>query len=70
MYIITTRRITSGELLKQRKGLRIAGGYGTPAYTSSQIGLTPPLRLPVTYMGFQLSDMCYDAIHVRSLGAG
>jgi hypothetical protein len=26
MYIITVRRMTSGELLKQRKGLRIAGG--------------------------------------------
>ncbi len=26
MYIITVRRITSGELLKQRKGLRITGG--------------------------------------------
>jgi branched-chain amino acid aminotransferase len=24
------------------------------------------LRLPVTDMGFQLSDMCYDAVHVRS----
>ena len=23
------------------------------------------LRLPVTDMGFQLSDMCYDAVHVR-----
>jgi hypothetical protein len=27
-YIITASRITSGELLKQRKGLRIAAGYG------------------------------------------
>ena len=24
------------------------------------------LRLPVTDMGFQLSDMCYDAVHVRN----
>jgi hypothetical protein len=30
MHIITGRRITSGELLKQRKGLRIAAGYGSP----------------------------------------
>ena len=28
------------------------------------------LRLSVTDMGFQLSDMCYDAIHVRCLSAG
>jgi hypothetical protein len=27
-YIITVRRITSGELLKQRKGLRIRQRYG------------------------------------------
>ena len=32
MYIITARRITSSELLNQRKGLRIAGGYGMPSY--------------------------------------
>jgi len=30
MYIITVRRITSGEPLKYRKRLRIAGGHGTP----------------------------------------
>lgn len=29
MYIITVSRMTSGELLKQRKGLRIARSYGT-----------------------------------------
>ena len=23
------------------------------------------LRIPVTDMGFQLADMCYDAVHVR-----
>jgi len=40
MYINTTRRITSGEELKLRKRLRIAGSYGTPAYTLSQIALT------------------------------
>ena len=44
MYIITARRMTSGELLKYRKGLRIAGGYGTPLAGSSQFALTKPLR--------------------------
>ena len=39
MYIITVRRITSGELLKQRKGLRIARRYETPSPGSSQFGL-------------------------------
>ena len=29
--VITVRRITSGELLKCRKGLHSAEGYGTPA---------------------------------------
>jgi hypothetical protein len=28
MYIITARRITSGELLKYQKGLRTLKGYG------------------------------------------
>jgi hypothetical protein len=42
MYIITARRITSGELLKQRKGLCIAGSYGTPLPGSSRITLTLP----------------------------
>ena len=45
MYIITVRRITSGELLKQRKGLRIAGGYGSSPGGSSQFSLTMPYRL-------------------------
>jgi len=46
MYIITVRRITSGELLKQRKGLRIAGGYGSSPGGSSQFSLTmPPVEL-------------------------
>jgi hypothetical protein len=34
--------MTSGELLKYRKGLCIAGGYGTPVSVSSQFGLTLP----------------------------
>ena len=42
------RRITSGELLKQRKGLRIAAGYGSPVLGSSQFALTMPrVRLPL-----------------------
>ena len=42
MYIITTRRITSGELLKQRKGFCIQKGYGLPVTVSSQFALTTP----------------------------
>ena len=42
MYIITARRITSGEELKYRNGLRIAGGYGTSLPGSSQFTLTTP----------------------------
>lgn len=44
----------------------------TEAYGSVGVGFMDgdymafsQLRLPVTDMGFQLSDMCYDAIHVR-----
>ncbi len=44
-----------------------------PAYGSAGVGFIDgefspigELRLPVTDMGFQLSDMCYDAIHVRN----
>ena len=36
-YIITMRRMTSGEQLKYRNGLRIAGGYGSPLPSSSQL---------------------------------
>ena len=43
------------------------------AYGNSSVGFmdgefmaVSELRLPVTDMGFQLSDMCYDAIHVRN----
>ena len=42
MYIITARRITSGELLKYRKGFCIAGDYGTPLPGSSRFTLTKP----------------------------
>ncbi len=24
------------------------------------------MRIPITDMGFQLADMCYDAVHVRN----
>ncbi len=34
--------MTSGELLKYRKGLCIAGGYGTSVSVSSRFGLTLP----------------------------
>ncbi len=42
MYIITVRRITSGELLKLRKGLSIDGSYRRPRPSSSRFGLTLP----------------------------
>ncbi len=42
MYIITARRITSGELLKQRKGFCIRRGYGPPLPASSRFSLTRP----------------------------
>ncbi len=44
MYIITARRITSGELLKYRKGFCIAASYGTPLPASSRFALTLPTR--------------------------
>jgi len=34
--------MTSGELLKQRNGFRITGGYGTPLPGTSQLALTGP----------------------------
>ncbi len=43
MYIITARRITSGELLKQRKGFCIRRGYGPPLSVSSRFSLTRPI---------------------------
>ncbi len=42
MYIITVRRITSGELLKYRKGFCIAGSYGMLRPGSSRFSLTMP----------------------------
>ena len=38
-YIITVRLIASGEPLKQRKGLRIAAGYGSHVSSSSRFAL-------------------------------
>jgi branched-chain amino acid aminotransferase len=44
-----------------------------PKFGSAGVGFTDgayaplsDLKIPVTDMGFQLSDMCYDAIHVRN----
>jgi hypothetical protein len=56
MYIITARRITSGELLKQRKGLRIARGYGTSLPGSSPFALTMPDE------GLRIEEYA-DAVH-------
>jgi hypothetical protein len=42
---MTVRRITSGELLKQRNGFLIHEGYGQPPLNSSPIVLTMP-RMP------------------------
>jgi len=50
MYIITVRRITSGELLKQRKGLRIAGGHGKHLLASRQFALTMPITAARHYL--------------------
>jgi len=43
MYIITVRRITSGELLKYRKGFCIDASYGMQRPGSSRFSLTMPL---------------------------
>ena len=44
MYIITARRMTSGELLKYRKGLFITAGYESlfPGSSRSRFILTVP----------------------------
>ena len=44
MYIITARRMTSGELLKYRKGLFMTAGYGSFLSGSSQFSLTKPRK--------------------------
>ena len=53
MYIIAVRRITSGELLKQRKGLCIAGGWETLIPSSSRFSLTMPAYISVSGLGFR-----------------
>jgi hypothetical protein len=45
MYIITARRMISGEVLKYRNGLRIGKGYETGIRRSSDFPLTLPHRL-------------------------
>jgi hypothetical protein len=44
MYIITARRITSGELLKYRNGFCIRRRYRQPLLDSSELALTVPRR--------------------------
>ena len=44
MYIITAKRITSGELLKYRQGFCIAEDLGSRLPGSNQFGLTKPAR--------------------------
>ena len=54
MYIITVRRITSGELLKYRKGFLTRGGYGTALPRSTSFSLTLPglpLQAEATRLG-------------------
>ncbi len=46
MYIITAKRITSGELLKQRNGFFIERTYGSPLRASTRFSLTMP---PATF---------------------
>ncbi len=41
-YIITAKRMTSGEVLKYRNGFLIHGGYGVCLTSSSWIPLTLP----------------------------
>src|SRR5271166_1400903 len=52
-YIITTRRMTSGELLKYRNGLRMAEAY-RPAEASPALCLTEPCRVLVPVIGLPL----------------
>ena len=44
------------------------GAYGSAGvgFIDGEYSPMAELRLPVTDMGFQLSDMCYDAVHVRN----
>lgn len=44
------------------------GAYGSAGvgFIDGEYAPMAELRLPVTDMGFQLSDMCYDAVHVHN----
>lgn len=44
-----------------------SGGYGSAGmgFMDGEYMPVSELRLPVTDMGFQLGDMCYDAVHVH-----
>lgn len=41
-------------------------GGGGVGYIDGEYMAVSEMRIPVTDMGFQLSDMCYDAVHVRN----
>ena len=42
-------------------------GYGSEGcgYIDGEYVSMSEMRLPVTDLGFQLADMCYDALHVH-----
>lgn len=48
--------------------MRDGNGYGSAGMGFMDGAFMPvsDMRLPVTDMGFQLGDMCYDAVHVRN----
>ncbi len=51
MYIITAKRMISGELLKQRNGFLIRRGHGSARPCSSSFNLTLPFA-PVEFANF------------------
>ena len=44
---------------------KATNGSGGIGYIDGEFMALEELRIPVTDLGFQLSDMCYDALHVR-----
>jgi hypothetical protein len=61
------RRMTLGELLKYRKGLCIARGYGTSVSGSSQFGLTlPAVELPDDERVFAIAQVGEAFVQLRS----
>jgi hypothetical protein len=63
MYIITARRITSGELLKQRNGFSIERAYGSPLPASSRFSLTMPQKVLIGYRqqsGYHLNERHFE----------